>query len=242
MVGGRLRDELWLAWALSQWATMIAPAPIVTKPERRQQVDGCRCGSPVGDGDPGEDLVLIRFGIFDQHVKIAILGKDAGVVQFVLVRVIATLLIFTHQLGIGKGGLGIVVEQLHVTVGGGAIEVEVTFLDIFAVVAFWAGEAKEPLFEDRVAAIPKRKGEAEILVAVRDPCQPIFIPAVDPATGVVMGEIMPGVAIGAVIFAHGAPGALAQIRPPMFPVGDSLAIGKQALMFSGVGHGRVLGW
>ena len=73
-------------------------------------------------------------------------------------------------------------------------------------------------------AIPQRKGEAEVLIAITDTCQPIFVPAVDTAAGMVVGKVMPGITIGAVIFTHGAPSALAEIGPPMFPIRLVVAI------------------
>jgi hypothetical protein len=38
--------------------------------------------------------------------------------------------------------------------GRSAVEIEVLFLDVFAVVAFIPGEAEEALFENGIAAVP----------------------------------------------------------------------------------------
>ena len=42
-----------------------------------------------------------------------------------------------------------------------AVEIEVVLFDVLAVIAFVAGQAEEPLLEDRVLFIPQREGEAD---------------------------------------------------------------------------------
>ena len=65
------------------------------------------------------------------------------------------------------------------------VEVEVVLLDVLAVVALVAGEAEEPLLQDRVAAVPQRQREADALVAVADAGQAVLVPAVGARGGVV---------------------------------------------------------
>ena len=67
-----------------------------------------------------------------------------------------------------------------------AVEVEVVLLDVLAVIAFVAGEAEEALLEDRVAAVPEREGEADVLVAVADAGDAVLVPAVGARAGVVV--------------------------------------------------------
>ena len=71
-------------------------------------------------------------------------------------------------------------------------------------------------------------------MAVADAGDAIFIPAIGARAGVVVREIVPGVAIGAVIFADGAPGALGNKRTPAVPVPDPLVVHLQAIAFAGV--------
>src|SRR5262249_41195258 len=55
----------------------------------------------------------------------------------------------------------------------------------------------------------------------------VLAPAIGPAAGVLVGEVAPGVAAGAVVLAHRAPLALAQVRPPAPPAHPALAILRQ---------------
>ncbi len=118
--------------------------------------------------------------------------------------------------------------------GGRVVQIEVGFLHVLAVVAFRPAQAKQSLLQDGVALVPQGQGQTEVLVIVANPGQPIFVPAVDAAASVVVGEIAPGLSVVAVILAHRAPGAFAEIRPPALP-GDRAAVRLgQAAMFGGV--------
>src|SRR5436309_9832811 len=94
------------------------------------------------------------------------------------------------------------------------IEVEVVLLDVFAVVALGPGEAEQPLLQDRIVAVPEGQGEAETAVVVGDPAEAVLAPAVGARPGVAGGEGAPGVAVGAIVFAHRAPLALGELGPP----------------------------
>src|SRR5205814_7499594 len=98
-----------------------------------------------------------------------------------------------------------------------AVEVEVIVLDILAVVGLGVGESEDALLQDRVAAVPEGESEAEPLLLVADPSQSVLTPVVSARARVVVGEVIPGAAVGAVVLADGAPLALAQIRPPLLP-------------------------
>ena len=101
--------------------------------------------------------------------------------------------------------------------GRRAVEVEVVLLDVLAVVALAVGQAEEPLLEDRVLAVPQGQGEAEPLLVVGDAGDAVLAPAIGARAGLVVGEVVPGVAVLAVVLAHGAPLALAEVRPPLLP-------------------------
>ena len=49
------------------------------------------------------------------------------------------------------------------------------------------------------------------------PAEPVLVPAVGARAGVVVGEGLPGIAVGAVVLAHGGPGPLGQVRAPAEP-------------------------
>jgi len=76
-------------------------------------------------------------------------------------------------------------------------------------VAFIAGKTEEALLENAIAAVPKRDGEADVLVAVANVADAVFAPAIGARVGVVMREIAPSVAAAAVVLADCAPLALA---------------------------------
>ena len=136
------------------------------------------------------------FGIFDEHIEVAIVIEDAGVHQFILRSSLPLRLFSSTSSRVGKFRLRILVEILHVGVRGRAVEVEVILLDVFAVIALFAGEAEEAFFEDGVAAIPEREREADLLMTVADAGDAVFVPAVSARAGVVVGKVFPGRAVG----------------------------------------------
>src|SRR5581483_36795 len=91
-------------------------------------------------------------------------------------------------------------------------------LDVLAMVPLGAGEAEEPLLEDRVAAVPQSQREADAALAVADPQQAILPPAVGAAAGVIVRQVIPGVAVRRVVLAHRPPLPLGEVGPPALPV------------------------
>jgi hypothetical protein len=77
-------------------------------------------------------------------------------------------------------------------VSGGAVEIVVALLAVFAVVALIAGEAEEALLEDGIAAVPESDGEADLLAPVADASQAVLIPAVRLRAGLIVRKIFPG--------------------------------------------------
>src|SRR5208283_3626534 len=73
--------------------------------------------------------------------------------------------------------------------------------------------------QDRVLAVPQRQREAETLVVVGDAGQAVLAPAIGAGAGLVVTEVIPGVAALAVVLTHGPPLAFAEVRPPLFPGG-----------------------
>src|SRR5262245_22407248 len=97
------------------------------------------------------------------------------------------------------------------------IEVEVVLLHVLAVVAFGVGEPEEPLLEDRVASVPQRDGETQLLLIVGKPGKAVLSPPVGARARLVVREVIPRVAIDAVVLSNGAPLAIAQIGAPLAP-------------------------
>ena len=173
-------------------------------------------GSAVNGLDADADILGITLGIFDEHIEVAVFIKRTRVQQleFGIRAAAATILVNQTRVGIM---LRILVQHPHVAVGRCVIQVEPVLLDIFSVVAFGTSEAEHALFQDRIATVPQREREDQELVAVADAGDAILTPAICLAPGHVMSEEIPGRAIRAVIFAHRAPGPLADIWSPLAP-------------------------
>ena len=101
--------------------------------------------------------------------------------------------------------------------GRRTVEIEVVFLDVLAVVALAVGQAEQPFLEDRVFAIPQGQGKTQPLMVVAEPRQAVFAPMIGAGPRLVVGEVVPRVAILAVILADGLSLALAEVRSPLPP-------------------------
>src|SRR6266700_6378146 len=84
-------------------------------------------------------------------------------------------------------------------------------------IALGIGQPEQPLLQDRIALVPQRDAEAQEKMLVAKPADAILAPAIGPAARVIVREIRPRVAIGAVILAHRPPLAIADIGPPAPP-------------------------
>jgi hypothetical protein len=129
-----------------------------------------------------------------------------------------TAAVFLQQPAVGIFGLRIFVEIAQHAVAGGGVEVEVVFLHILAVIALIAGKTEGAFLEDWIAAVPQGQRETQPLLLVANPAQTILIPAIGAGTGLVVVEMLPGFAVGAVVLPHRAPGPFRQIRPPQPPL------------------------
>ena len=110
--------------------------------------------------------------------------------------------------------LRIFVEVAQQTVARRRVEIEVVLLHVFAAVALWAGQSESALFEEGVAAVPQREGEAQALLLVADAAEAVFAPAIGARARLIMREVAPCIAVRTVILAHGSPGAFGQIGAP----------------------------
>ena len=92
---------------------------------------------------------------------------------------------------------------------GSRIQVEVVLFYILAVIAFGIGEAEHALLQNRIRAIPQRERQAHQLFPVAEPADAILAPPIGAAARMIVWEVFPGSAAGAVVFPYGAPLALA---------------------------------
>ena len=211
------------------------PRPVVAEPQRRQEVQLGRVRSPVGRRDLHQDVVGAALGVLHEDIEVPVVVEDPRVEELVLHVVAVAPAVRLHQVGVGIGRLRVLVEVLHVRVGRRAVEVEVVFLNVLAVVPLAVGQSEQPLLEDRVLPVPQRQRKAEALLVVGYAGQPVFTPAVGARAGLIVGEEIPRVAVLAVILADRSPLALAEVGPPFLPVDLLFASFLQSCGFGGHG-------
>ena len=168
-------------------------------------------------GDLNQHVLRRRFGVFHEDIEVAVFIEHTRVEQLIFRLAAAAVAVRRNQIAVWVGRLRVLVEVLHVGVGWRRIEIEVVFLHILAVIPLAVVQPKQPFLENRIFAIPQRQRKAEPLAVIGDAAQAIFPPAVGARTGVVMREVIPGVAVVAVVLTDRSPLALAQVRPPLFP-------------------------
>src|SRR5215831_5547950 len=165
------------------------PGPGVAKPQVRQDMDRGRVRTTVTHFDAYADVFRARLGILDKDVKIPLGIEDARIEQLILPLIIAPLPTLLNELLVGIGRLGIFIEILHVGVRWRGIKIEIVLLHILAMIGLGRDQAKQPLFQNRVFAVPQCQGKDEDLVTVADTGQPILTPAVRFGASEVMGKI-----------------------------------------------------
>ena len=195
------------------------PRPVVSKPQRGQNVQRVRVFVPRLSTLMRQRCLLGRFRVFDFNVEVGVVVKNAGVEQFVFGVVARSAPVFFDELRVGKRAMRILVEHLHVRVRRQVVEVEVVLLNVLAVVALVSGKPEEALFENRIFAVPQRERKAEVLVEVGDAGNAVFAPAVRARASMIVRQILPGASLAAVILANRAPLALAEVGTEKAPRG-----------------------
>src|SRR5262249_33878169 len=147
-------------------------------------------------------------GIFDKDIEVAIIVEDSRVEQFKLRLVFPTTPVLLNEARIGKLSLGIFVEHLQIRVGRRGIEVVINFFHVFAVIPLAISETEQALFQNGVFAIPKRQCKAEPLRFIADAANAVLAPTISTAARLIMGKIIPGIAVRAVVLSNCAPLAL----------------------------------
>src|SRR5262249_18840269 len=99
----------------------------------------------------------------------------------------------------------ILVQVFHVVVGGKVVEIVIELFHVFSVVSFLIAKTKEPLLQDRVFPIPEAYGKTEVLKKIGDAPKPVLSPMIGSAMRMIVREIMPRIAIRAIIFPDRAP-------------------------------------
>ena len=181
-------------------------------------------GAAIDRLDTNQNIVGSRLGVFDEDVEVAVAVEDSGIDKLELVIAFAAPAILFDQPAVGKFGLRVLVEKLHIGVGRRRIKVVIVFLGVFAVIALAAGQAENALLEDGVATVPKGESEADQLVFVRDSGKTVLTPAVGAAARLLVRKGIPRSSVGAVVLAHRAPLPLGEIGTPALPVDLALAV------------------
>src|SRR5690606_19063733 len=100
-------------------------------------------------------------------------------------------------------------------------------------------EAEQTFLEDWVAAVPQGQRHTEPRVAVGNAPQPILSPAIGADVRLLEREIVPGVAVGAIVLSDRPPLPLREIRSPEPPACESLLGLTQPFRFRALrGHGK----
>ena len=203
--------------------TLVSPRPGVAEPQGRKQLQAGRILAAVVDGHADQDVVRSRLGVLQEDVEIPVVVEDPRVDELVFELLPRPPPVRVEEVTVGELALRVLVEVLHVRVGRRRVEVEVVLLHVLAVVPLAVGEAERALLEDGIPLVPEGEGEAETLLVVGDPAQPVLAPPVGPGAGLVVREVVPGVAVLAVVLADRPPLPLAQVGSPLLPGGPRLA-------------------
>ena len=198
--------------------TVDVPGPGVAEPRGGQDVQGVRIRARVGHLDGHQDVPGIGLRVMNLDDPIAVAVEGSGVQELVLRIELAPPSVLPAQIFVRELCLRIVVAPPVPGVAGHGVEVPPVLLDVLAVVRLGARQSEGALLEDRVAPVPQRQAEAQPLLDVGEPGETVLSPPVRPGPGVVVREVCPCLAVGAVVLADGAPLPLADVRPPEVPV------------------------
>ncbi len=225
--------QLRLPGCFTQGPRLVAPVPGITEPQGGHQITLRRLGTSIDNADPRDHVVRIRLGVLNKDVEVAVLGEYTGVHELELGVIGSAPGALLDELLVGKSPLGILVEHLQVAVRRCGVKIVVVLFDILPVVALFSGETEEPLFQNGVAPIPHGKRQAEVLVAVGDPADPILTPAVGAASRVVVGKVVPCSSAGTVVLSNRSPGTFAEIGSPVLPIRPAFPVRPDPSRFAG---------
>jgi hypothetical protein len=151
------------------------------------------------------NIVGRLFCVLRNDIEIAILSEYPSIDKLILRKFQTAPAVFFDELLVGECYLGVFIKCLEVRMGRRRVEVIVTFLAIFSVIAFRARESEETFLQYDVLSVPQRQSEAKATLAVSNAKQSIFAPAIGPASRVVMRKIAPGVSLFGIVFTHCCP-------------------------------------
>ena len=181
-------------------------------------MDSLGLGPCVGELDGHQQVIRAGLGVVHLGDPVPVIIERAGVQQLVLRLITVTAGVGVDQVLVRVRALRVVVAPPVPGVAGDGVQVPPVLLDVLAVVALRAGQPERPLLQDRVAPVPQGQGQAQPLLDVTEPGQPVLSPPVGLRPGMVVRQVIPRVAVGAVVLPHRAPLPLADVRPPPVPL------------------------
>ena len=131
-----------------------APRPRVPKPEAGKYNNESGFIRTICDGNSHMNIVGFLFCVLRKDIEISIFGERSSIKELVLREFQTAPAVFMNEWIVGKWVLGVLVKRFEVRMGWGGVEVEITFLAIFAMIAFWAGESEETFLQDCILSVP----------------------------------------------------------------------------------------
>src|SRR6201993_1506308 len=111
------------------------PGPGISEPECWQHMQRGPIRATIEYGDSNQDAFWRFLRILHKHVEIAVFIEDSRIEQLILEFLARTMPACLHQVPIREIRLRVFVEILHVGMSRCAIEIEVVFLHILAVIS-----------------------------------------------------------------------------------------------------------
>ena len=180
-------------------------------------MDGRRLRAAIRHRGANELIIGSVLGVFERDVEKAVLAQNAGIPELEFALAFRSPGVAPNEFLVRISRLRITISHPHVGMRWRVVFVEENLLPILAVVPLRAGEAEEPLLQKRVAPIPEGEGKTKPLLEIGEAADPVLAPAISAGARVLVREIIPGVAMSAVILPHRAPLPLAQVRAPEMP-------------------------
>jgi hypothetical protein len=98
-------------------------------------------------------------------------------------------------------------------------------------IALGVREAEQPFLQNRVPPVPKRDRQTQRLTFIGKSAESVFAPPVGTTSGMIVGDEVPGVSVGAVVLADGSPLPLTEVGTPAPPLLLTEAVLLQPLSF-----------
>jgi hypothetical protein len=100
------------------------------------------------------NIVRRLFCVLRNDIEIAILSEHPGIDKLILRKFQTVPAVFFDELLVGECYLGVFIKRLEVRMGRRRVEVIVTFLAIFSVIAFRARESEETFLQYGILSVP----------------------------------------------------------------------------------------